>query len=291
VGARRDEDGSHVGARILLQHRAEVLSTFEGAPGALFTGRDGWLRQLDGACALARHDEEWALGQPLTWAEGRPCALSQSLVAQVESVALEGMPWLAWSVVDGPDGAVIEELAPQPAPFETVTVVRENDGTQVIASIVGGALSIVRARPEGTVEALDGGPVSRLSAAPDRLRGGTILLFRDDRTEQWRLERIPPDRPLELRSVADLSTLQAPPLGPLVSNETEAIFPLENGAVAYVPLSRDQVRVTAERAEDEWIEQALVFLRPADSQGGLLYVARNAQDQRSLRFRAMVCNR
>ncbi len=284
-------DGTTFGARILLQHRAERLGVERGDVGALFTGRDGWLRQLEGACVLARHDEYWDEGEPLRWGQGGPCVLAQSLAGRVESVALEGMPWLAWSVLDEPDGAVVEDLEPQPAPFEHVTVTREADGTSVIASVVGATLSIQRVRADGTVESLTGPRASQLSAAPDRLRGGVMLLFHDDAVDAWRLERLAPSSPLALRPVADLAELPAPPVTPLVSNETEAILALENGAIAYVPLSRDVIRLTDERAEEAWIEQARVILRPGDSLGGLLYVARNVRDLRSLRFRAMVCNR
>ncbi|HJL15848.1 MAG TPA: hypothetical protein RMH99_09340, partial [Sandaracinaceae bacterium LLY-WYZ-13_1] len=139
-----------------------------------------------------------------------------------------------------------------------------------------------------TVARWDGGGRGfALSTAPDRLRGGALALFRAD--AGWRLVHVAADGPLAARDVVALDALPAEPAGPLASNETEALIPLADGSLAYVPLALSTVRVV-EPVDDAPVEAMRVVLRPGGSAGGLLYVRRDAGGA-VLRYQPLICNR
>ena len=132
---------------------------------------------------------------------------------------------------------------------------------------------------------LDG--ASAVSVAPDRLRGGTLVLHRgpDGRFELGHLRW---GGSFELVRRAALGEHE--PAGSLASNETEALVPLRDGSMLFVVLSHFEQRVT-EPVEPGGVDAMEIVLRPGESAGGLLYTHRLASGESRLVFRSLVCNR
>lgn len=121
---------------------------------------------------------------------------------------------------------------------------------------------------------MEGGLEVRFSAAPDRLRGGVVFLYRGA-TVDWRLERAGWDASADARSVVDLTALPASPIGRLKTNENEALIPLEDGTLADIPLAASEIRIVGPVADGP-AEAVEVVLRLGQSAGGLLFVPRAA---------------
>lgn len=157
----------------------------------------------------------------------------------------------------------------------------------IVLTLEDGWLHAYRVPEEGEVRrarlAPQGAP---FAVALDRVRPSALVLREED---GWHLERIPFEGEPRLVPLADLSTLPAPPLGSLASNETEAMFPLADGRVAIAPTDGSALRYVGPVAEAP-VGDLQVVLRPGSSAGGLLYTeARGRQEM--LLFRPLTCNR
>jgi len=122
-----------------------------------------------------------------------------------------------------------------------------------------------------------------LSAAPDRLRGGLVAIYRG--SSGLGIARLPFALPPAL---APLAVIDAPaePVGALVTNETEALVALDDGRVLIEPLSGSAVRYLHLNTEMGHVSAAQVLLRPGTSVGGVVYVERDV-----VQFQTLVCNR
>src|SRR5690606_15018258 len=128
---------------------------------------EGWLRQDADRCRLVAHDEGFAEIASLAWSASGRCALTQSVGDRIESLPLAG-------------GHVVSVAFPNIAPL--LEVGEERSGGAVAYSPGEGVLlaletraGIALARPP---ERLLVEGASAVSVAPDRLRGGTLVLHR-----------------------------------------------------------------------------------------------------------------
>lgn len=136
------------------------------------------------------------------------------------------------------------------------------------------------------------GSASDVDVAPDHLLGG-IALWRSIGPDVHEVYRV---------SLADLASpdpelitsapIDAPPLGRIATNETEALVPLADGRVAILPLNGAVQRFVGPVAADGGEILAMrVILRFADSAGGALYTTRRRDGAASMWFSTLVCNR
>ncbi len=267
---------ARVGARVSMGASPARLASLEGHAGRLFTGPLGWLRQDARGCGLVAHDERFAEVGGVAWSTSGSCALTQAVGGRIESLPLTG-------------GAVVSVAFPSVVPL--VEIEEERSGGAVAYSPGEGVLvaletrtGLAIARPPDRLF-LDG--ASAVSVAPDRLRGGTLVLHRgpDGRFELGHLRW---GGSFELVRRAALGEHE--PAGSLASNETEALVPLRDGSMLFVVLSHFEQRVT-EPVEPGGVDAMEIVLRPGESAGGLLYTHRLASGESRLVFRSLVCNR
>ena len=265
-----------VGGRVSLEATPELLAPLEGLPGRLFTGADGWLRQDGDACGLVAHDERFAERGSVAWSATGPCELTQSVAGRIESLPLA-------------DSAVVTIAFPD---VRSLTEIAEERSGGAVAYSPGESVLLALETPAGIAITraderlfLDGS--STLSVAPDRLRGGTLVLHRrfDGRFE---MGHVGSTGRLELAPRAELGGRE--PAGALVSNETEALVPMRDGSMLFVVLSHFEQRFT-EPVEPGGVDAMEIVLRPGESAGGLLYSHRVARGESALVFRSLVCNR
>ena len=268
---------ARVGGRVALQASPALLAPLEGLPGRLFTGSDGWLRQDGDACGLVAHDDRFVERGSVAWSGTGPCELTQSVAGRIESLPLAGR-------------SVVTIAFPDVRSLTDIAV--ERSGGAVAYSPDEGVLLLALETPAGIAIAraderlfLDGS--STVSVAPDRLRGGTLVLHRrsDGRFE---LGHLASAGRLELVRRAELGDREA--VGALVSNETEALVPLRDGSMLFMVLSHFERRFT-EPVEPGGVDAMEIVLRPGESAGGLLYSHRVASGESALVFRSLVCNR
>jgi hypothetical protein len=268
---------ARVGARVSVEATPQLLAPLEAHRGRLFTGSDGWLRQGGDACALFAHDESFVERGSVAWAASARCDLTQSTVGRVEGVSLSDRAIVS---VAFPGIEPIGERAP--GTISGAAIVHEPAGGTLYAVETTGGIAIARPPDRIFVDGADS-----VSVAPDRLRGGTLVLYRrSDR--RFALAHIGWDGALELVPRADLDGLE--PVGPLVSNETEALVPLRDGSMLFVPLSHFERRFT-EPVEEGGVDAMEIVLRPGESAGGLLYTHRLPSGESALVFRPLTCNR
>ncbi|MBX3270496.1 MAG: hypothetical protein KF729_09560 [Sandaracinaceae bacterium] len=281
VVAATRADGARVAALVSIAAGGGVLAALDAsrADGALFTDLEGLLLQPPGACELRGVDEALAPREAARW-PGEGCALTQSSVGRIVSVARDG----AVRVIER--GVASEPVAALAGRFDDaeafhdaasgVTIAVRREGASLALERYGGA-----GAPERHVLTTRAG---RASAAADPLRGGILVHLLDAETPRlehfdWEPGRWPEPH-------FDVAALR-PLAGPIATNETEVLIPLADGRVAYVPFALVTLMV-------RWIEPldappvgpARVILRPGGSAGGVLYAGGGA-----LRFVPLVCNR
>lgn len=290
VSARATGAGP-VAALVTLRASPELRVALEGAEaaGPWLTGRAGFLQQLGGQCVVRLHDVSLAPGELFDWTEEMAsCALTQSAPGRVESVSVRDFAGGGVATVAPEEGEVrrLGPVGPEPERAEAY-LDPEGDGALVIVRR-SAPTEIVAVRPgEGATE-VEAGVDATFSSAPERLRGGVLVLSRagdaPPRLRRFSFSGEPP------APVVALSGLRAPPVGALRSNETEALLPLADGSMAYVPLASSELRYVGPVAEGP-VEAMEIVLRPGGSAGGLLYVHSLSASERALTFRPLVCNR
>lgn len=258
------------------------------ARGAWLALSAGWARVAPG-CRVFRHALDGAAVADGEIADARQCMPAQARGTSAQVVALGADDQLV--VIDAPlegGGAPSRTPIPGEGPVDwALAAPAVVGGGFVVALLRGARLSVVRAGgASGGVERVERGevPDGRVGAAADALRGGIVLLYRDG--SGHRLERV--DEDLRVSPVATLDGLPSAPQGQVVTNETEALFPLADGSIAFAPLNGSGARVLP--PVDEGVGEVRVVLRAGGSAGGALY-ARGAPDGGELRFVPMVCNR
>jgi hypothetical protein len=198
-------------------------------------------------------------------------------------------------VTPSPGGGTVERIASLFGGVADPKVVREReaDATYVFG-LEGHRLRMERRTSAGRHErGLNDGPVDRggsfsfFSAAPDRLRGGALVFFLDGLVG-WRLMHVPRAR-ADSTDVVDLGDLPASPAGSMASNETEALVPLADGTLAFVPLALSELRFL-EPVEGAPVLAMEIVMRPGESAGGLLYTHESAGEV-ALRYQPLICNR
>ncbi len=296
VGANVRAVDSFQGAVVSTAGVGRILEPFEGAGATRWlAGEAGFLSWHAERCYLTSYDADAANGRIVeTPGTGRAdCGFSQTRVDSLEltlPTASGARDVLALTGFEDPDTIAAEPL------FTTATddLVR----AEVVHQAGLAPMALAVREDEVFVERAESGRVERVgpfpyrtsvSAAPDRLRGGLLLLR--DAPEGWRLDRVANERPLRLDLLLDLNELEpARPVGRLASNETEALVPLSDGSMLYVILSSPRVRLV--RMEDTSVVNAMeIVIRPDDSAGGLLYTVGTEAVLTTLRFRPLTCNR
>lgn len=289
--------GLRVGAIAGISGTPTIMGDLSAVPdleGALFTGASGYVRQSEGRCLTTSYDRDFALIGGTIWGSSPPdahCRLTQSDVGQLASVSVRSLGTGEVVQVTGIGGGVVmprpvartrSNLDDAYAFHDTATA------TTLVAYRVGDQLVYER-HAGGSPQAFRrDGVVTAMSAAVDRLLGGMIVLYRE-RPVGWRIERLsstPGEEPVALTS---LSGISADPVGPLVTNETEALIPLGDGRMAYIPLARSELRLL-EPVDGGAVQDMIVVLRPDSSGGGLLFTQRSSAGQ-ALRFQSLTCNR
>lgn len=277
-------DGERAGARVALGIRSELLSPVAGADGELFTGADGWLRQAGQACGIVPHDDLFTEGEPFFFGGGMFCRMAQSEIGRVESMPVEVVDrGLSITYPATPEPLV--EAIPGVVGGGDGALVRDLERGAVVAHEAGPVLRVTRASPRGETESARWAHGEPVSAALDRVFGRALLLAGGEGTAS--LVHVDWDGALVLEPHAELP----PPAGRLRSNETEALVPLRDGTMAFLPLPMSRVRFTDPVEEDRQVEAMEIVLRPGQSVGGLLYVHREPTGEALLAFRALVCNR
>jgi hypothetical protein len=248
--------------------RLESYTVSEG--GRVFSAPNGFVRQTGDECALIVTNRSFVELDRIRFGDGR-CALTQSRIDSVESYPLAGGDVTRVALDMFRPAAEIVRRADTIA--DEAVFIRADDG-DYFATVRGGAITL--ARDETIVWSGEG---ARVTGAVDRLRGGAIFLYRAP--SGWQLTWVHDDR---AEPIADLSALPAEPIGRLASNETEVLFPLADGSIAYVPLSRTLIRYVDPVADG--VESMELMLRPGSSAGAVAYYR-----ERVLAYRALVCNR
>jgi hypothetical protein len=187
-------------------------------------------------------------------------------------------------------GASLEDVEPLPSePLLSFAVVPDRDGGWIAIwrELDGGAIAALFARDGARVEGVVHREASRWhSVAPDRLVGGALVLTLC--TDGPRLDRVRLEGGVAVsESAIDRARLPTDldPDVQLVSNQTEAIFPLASGAMAFVPIRRDEVRILAPPVPAP-ASALRVYLADGTSNGGQAWCAEGG-----LWYRALVCNR
>lgn len=297
VAATGVDTGERVGALISTLGRPEIRASLGGPAieGELFTGVDGFLRQDADGCAVVGYDFEWSETERFAWDDPSVrCQLTQSEPGALASASIgafaRGDLFEVSPLFGEPPAATRIGLTRATADGAAIFRHPELDETIAVVLITGtlGIERTIERTTERRRRLADGGTGVRFSAAPDRLRGGVVILYRGA-TVGWRLERIGWDGSADARSVVDLTLLPAPPIGRLASNETEALIPLEDGTLAYIPLAMSEIRIIGPVADGP-VDAMEIVMRPGQSAGGLLFVPRGS-GPRPLMFRPLVCNR
>jgi len=288
------EGGTRDGALIGIAATPTLRSPLDGdaAWGRALTTVDGYAMTLGAGCLAQAFDRAFEPGETATWgAADSRCFLVQSRPGQLTSIERELSAAPArvslvqgLSRLDAPTQRSLASL--DGALTEAFAFTSEEAGTTLLAYRIG---------PDAWVERhgvrVDRyrypGEVLSISAASDRLRGGMLVLH-EERTAGWFLDWIPEDADPPQRLIA-LEALPARPAGPLVSNETEALIPLANGQMAYVPLALSELRLL-EAVDGGEVSSMRIVLRPGSSGGGLLFT-QPTRGGESLRFQSLICNR
>lgn len=271
-------DSTSFGALVALEQIPRLVFRSD-VPGRVFSGPGGFLLQEGSACRLSHYDGTLSFVERHFW-EGDECSLSQSRAGQIESFERGGMERVV--AIDWPSDAPprSEEIHRFERTFSDGIYVRADE--DYFAGVDDGRLVLGRVRPPSELPARAG---ERVSGAPDRLRGGAVFLYR--RETGWELVHVSSE--LREERLADLSTLAAEPIGRVVSNETEVLFPLADGSIAYVPVNRALIRYIAAFAPGP-VEAMEIALRPGASAGVVVYAWRDGR-RSILEYRTMVCNR
>ena len=272
------------GARMQLANPAVRIESVELDARAVHGHRAGWVLLASTGCSIEHVDSELEIVSSMEF--DTECFLEPNDPAHLDVTHLAGGVLVtSWLLPDGP--MTTTEIVRSPE----VTVARSVrlDGSGVIvAAIERGVLRVYRAS-EGSHEEADLGTQTRpFALALDRVRPAAVILRRDP-AGVWRLERIPFEGELRLVELADLSVLGAEPFGTMITNETEAMFPLRDGRVAIAPVDGSAVRFIGPVPEAPVSDMAVV-MRPGSSGGGILYTHPGPGGSH-LTFRALTCNR
>lgn len=145
---------------------------------------------------------------------------------------------------------------------------------------------VERQRPGGPVQvgvsALEVG-----SIAPDRFNPGLAVLARSD--ELFRVDAVAGDLPMARRLPWGGSATTGP-VGPVATNETEALVPLGDGTLVIQPMNG--ARFGLLRFSENEVRQARVLFRTGGSAGGIFSIEVDRETgEQIVVFRPMVCNR
>ncbi|MCC6877775.1 MAG: hypothetical protein IT378_25925 [Sandaracinaceae bacterium] len=275
--------GGSIGGVSTLSLSPRRLAGDPPGPGRALSGSDGYLLVSERACRVLIVDSELSPRGPL-FDDPSPCAASQTAVDRAEVFLLESGQGLSLSSIRGERR---EPLFLRAARYDGAEIVRLGPGRGFALLRSGARASLARFGPEGE-EAIDIEPVGDASIAQDRLRGGVVLL-REEGDGTLTFERYEAEGFLGAEVLMTRIAAPGRPLGPVVTNETEALVPLSGGVVAYLPLAATAPRYVEPLPEPD-ISRMHVFLRPGSSAGGVAYVHRDARGEH-LVFRALVCNR
>ncbi|MDQ3038138.1 MAG: hypothetical protein M3Y87_37445, partial [Myxococcota bacterium] len=295
VRPRRDDGWADPISEIVLADppllRAEVATEREPALRNRFSfaRRDGWLEVVSETTAC---EVRWlGVAHELERAERIAEVACRAHALGRDEIAVTTIRDLF--AIGDESGSTARRLATLPLTAADVAVARGRDRTIIAAWLDAptGALSALAIREDGsTVSAA--GLRERVDATPalasDRLIAGAVAIVRA--ADRASLDRVWLDGDvIRIATIVDLTEL-APRIADdvmLVTNETEAIFPLVDGTIVYIPLNGAGVRTIApppERGRDHRI-----VLAEGSSFGGQLW---RADDPRGpLFFRTLVCNR
>lgn len=270
------------------------LSAVPDLEGALFAGTTGYLRQSEGRCLVTSYDTGFAVISGTVWGSTRPdstCRLTQSDVGQLTSVSIGRFGTGEVVQVRGLGGGSLSETAVAASLVMVDDIYAFHDeatATTLVAYRIGEQLVYQRHRGGPPQAFRYDGAITAMSAAVDRLNGGMLILF-EERGAGWRIQRLPWEAGTDPRALTSLTGILADPIGPLVSNETEALIPLADGSMAYIPLALSELRILGP-VDGGAVEDMIIVLRPDDSGGGLLFTQRSAGGE-VLRFQSLSCNR
>lgn len=276
---------------------SELLGRFQRPrPFEVFSGERGFFSRAPLTCEVTLHDLEFEPLRviPIPGFEGTDCHLSQTRLGALDMVA-PGAPGEGRqvSLVTGLEGDGLPRVEPllvtETTDAEAVRVIHQpGRGTLLLVTNARGA-RLVERHGSGRVDVSQIFPASGtdafVSAAPDRLNGGLLTVLE----RPLRLVRFGYDGPLEPELVVELDELPAAIAGDIASNETEALLPLADGSMVYVPLATPSPRYLS--MDDVAAVAAIeIVLRPDDSAGGLVYET-NEDGRPTLWFRPLTCNR
>jgi len=282
-------------ARPTILRRADEPMTGDAIGiGEVFTGTTGYVQQRGLECGAVALSPTLDALERAEWGPGGVasiCQLTQTRPGSLQSVSVLDFGDGAVRAIDdlGPGGFRATEIATTEARLEGATAIREPEhGTTLLLTRRAADVVAERHGPGGVERFPLAGEIVAASAARENLRGGMLMLTR--RLDgDWRLDWLPADADPP-QSVIDLADLPAPPVGRLVTNETEALVPLQDGSLAYIPLALTELRILPPAVEGVRRAEMQVILRPGGSGGGLLST-RMGRGGLLLEFQSLVCNR
>lgn len=301
VVARDTSSSRPVGGAVSITARPELLRGLDDprtgdavGTGELFTGVTGYVQQQGLGCeAVAIDVGFFEVGRADWGRRGSPsaCQLTQTRPGALQSVSVLDFGDGSVLTVDDLDrgGFATTELTSTDERLEGAYAVHEPEhGTTLLLTRRDTQVVAERHGPRGVERYPLADETVGASAARENLRGGMLLLTRPVDGD-WRLDWLPADRDPPQR-VIDLAELPSSPAGRLVSNETEALIPLQDGSLAYIPLALTELRILPPTVPGTRRFEMQVILRPGGSGGGLLYT-RPGRGGMQLEFQSLVCNR
>ncbi len=292
VNGRRDEvvvlanDGERVvGARLALASPPLFISA-EDDGGAIAVGGhlDGW-STLDATCRVSIRDLDFDIVSEVTVADpSATCAYAPVDPRYIDVVERER------------DGLTPHRYDEHGAPIEDRTYALGTTPTIADEQAVRGpGRALLWTWRDGTEIRMVGGATG--SAAID---GAVGFALTDDTLRPaglfavamaaggLRFVRAPFDDPADLEQLGSTDRRWNEPLS-VVTNETEALVPLEDGSIAIQPLSGSAFRTLAP-PEPGSISSMRIVMRDGASLGGALYTIREGR-RTALRFAPLTCNR
>jgi hypothetical protein len=130
------------------------------------------------------------------------------------------------------------------------------------------------------------GDATEFALTDDTLRPAALVVLRNG-DGPLQFTRVPFDSETTYDTLGLVWEIPDEPLS-VVTNETEALVPLEGGRIGIQPLSGTAFRVLP--PPEEGIERLRIVLRANASFGGAAYVV-DVGDEEALRFAPLVCNR
>jgi len=280
--------GEVAGARLTLTSPPRLVASYALAPDDHdVAGRPSGWATLSG-CRLTLRDDDLVPLRVLDAAPATPRALECDF-APVEAryIDVRVIHDMGFAGIRHDErGELVASCGVAVLPSATFTapmVIRGPSGVCASAWIEDGEL--VLQREDGVGARL--GSASTFAMADDTLRPAALIVRGVG--GQLNFARVPFEgAPI----IDDLMWTTADPDEPLqvVTNETEALVPLDDGSLAVQPLSGSALRFLPPPETTGRIDTLRLIMRPSTSVGGALYVIRDG-DQRALRFAPLSCNR